>query len=453
MRILFLTQYFPPEIGASQNRLSDLAHRLAEASHTITVVTAMPNYPEGQIYPAYRNKLGMIEHEGQLRIVRAWLYTSKKRTFLSRLLNYLSFCVSAFLGALLAGGRADVVYVDSPPLFLAVTGYLVAKVRAAKFVLNIADLWPESAVVLGMIRNKTVIEWATKLEEGLYRRAELVTGQTEGIVASISRRCSGANVLLLTNGVSPESLEQAARLRATHREILRESFGFTRQFVVAYTGVHGLAQRLETLLQAAVLLRSQPEIQLYFYGDGPEKTALQKRAVDLHLDNVHFCPPLPSRRMPELLVAMDVSIVPLKRNELFKGALPSKLFEALGAGVVIVGSVEGEAQRVIERSKCGICVQPENAETMANAILTLFREPDLRKSMGEQGFEYARKFYNRQTIADNFAYHLKQLFPSPNCSDAVHRGSARASAAAVSTVRPRIESLSVRNTENGKENI
>ena len=316
------------------------------------------------------------------------------------MLNYLSFAALSFVVGCRTIKHADIVIVESPPLFLAFSGYLLTKFKKAKFVLNVSDLWPESAVVLGMLRSKLMVKWATLAEEWLYRQASVITGQTEGIVRSIRQRCA-TPVFLLTNGVTPEFLERAARAR-TARDPLRTRFKFGGLFIVAYTGVHGLAQGLNTVLRSAELLKEHNTIRFCFFGDGPDKEQLQAVASRKKMCNVEFFSPLPSEEMAELLAAVDVSVVPLRRNELFKGALPSKLFEALGAGVPVIASVEGEAKRLIESSASGLVVEPENPADMAQKILTLFHDPELRARLGENGRNYARVHYNREEIAKRF---------------------------------------------------
>ena len=225
MRILFLTQYYPPEIGAAQNRLSDLAKRLKNKGHDVTVLTALPSYPRGEIYEGYRGRFRMTEDHDGIRVVRTWVYATKKKNFVPRIFNYLSFAVLSLIVGSVTAGKVDVIIVESPPLFLGFSGYFLSKLKHAKFVLNVSDLWPESAVVLNVLRNRRLIRWTTRGEEWLYSQASLVTGQTQGIVDSIRRRCANKPVHLLTNGVSPEFLERVAQARFS-RQFLREKFGF-----------------------------------------------------------------------------------------------------------------------------------------------------------------------------------------------------------------------------------
>jgi len=415
MKILFLTQYFPPETGAAQNRLSDLASRLAEAEHSVTVLTALPSYPTGRIFDGYRGRLWMNENRNGVKVVRTWVYTTSQKGFVPRMLNYLCFSIVAFLAGLATARRADLVFVESPPLFVGVTGYLLSRLKRAKFVLNISDLWPESAIVLGMLRNRRLIKLATLVEKGLYRRAALVTGQTQGIVSSIQSRVSGTRVVLLTNGIAPEFPAKVENARR-ERNRLRQEFGFGENFVVAYAGVHGLAQGLDSIVQAAKTLSSHKEIQFVFFGDGPEKPHLRSIVAESGLTNVSFLPPVMISRMPEVLAAIDVAIVPLKNDPLFRGALPSKLFEAIGAGVPVVAAVDGEARRLVQESGGGLAVEPENPDELAEAILLLHRDPGLRQKLSAHGRTYVEMNYNRKNIFEKLEQLLLEITKSEQSS-------------------------------------
>jgi glycosyltransferase involved in cell wall biosynthesis len=408
MRILFLTQYFPPETGAAQNRLSDLAARLSAAGHEVVVLTALPSYPQGRIFDEYKDRFLVTEKENGYRIVRIWSIVTNNKDFLRRILAYVSFAILALIVGVFKAENTDVLYVESPPLFLAITGLVLGKLKHAKFVLNVSDLWPESAVALGILRDPWLVRWATRVEEHLYRRASLVTAQTQGIINSIRRRCPQTAPLLLTNGVSPEFLANVEVARAA-REKTRKEFGFGSRLIVAYTGVHGLAQGLDAIICAAEILKEHDGIQFLFLGDGPEKTRLQAVSIDKKLNNVRFLDTEPASRMPEILTAIDISLVPLKRHDLFRGALPSKLFEAMGSGVPVIVGIDGEARSLVELSGGGLVVEPDNSEDLARAVLLLHGDPTLRQSLGARGRAYIHEFYNREKITQQLERSLSRL--------------------------------------------
>jgi glycosyltransferase involved in cell wall biosynthesis len=408
MRILFLTQYFPPETGACQNRLGSLAQCLGEAGHQITVLTAMPNYPTGAIFPGYRGRLSVREKLLGAEVVHTWLYASKSRGFVPRLLSYFSFMATSMVAGAAMIGPQDVVLTESPPLFLGLSGLLISRLKGARFVFNVSDLWPESAVAMGMVRNRQIIAAATWLEEFLYRHADLITGQTQGIIGDIARRFPESPLELVTNGVQLNT-GLTATAAAEARTRLRAELGLNRPFVVGYTGLHGMAQGLPTLIEAAGRLTEYPEIVFAFFGDGPDKQTIVQMAAERKLDNVRFFPPFPMARVPEIMAALDASIVPLKRSDVYKGALPAKLFESMGAGLPVVLAIEGEARELVTRANAGLCIAPEDPEAMAAAVLELYRTPGLGPALGRNARAYVSKHYDRARIAARFERRLLEI--------------------------------------------
>ena len=402
MRILLLSQFFPPEMGAPQNRLSYLTRHLAASGHTVTVLTAMPNYPTGRIFRDYRGRLIAEERENGARIIRTWLYATKSRAFLARILCYCSFSMMSLLACLWKAGEQDVVIVESPPLPLGLTGFLIGKLKGARLVLNISDLWPESAVALGYLNNRRAIRFATWLEEFLYANADLITGQTQGIIDSIQLRCPEKPVKLIPNGVDLDLFVRSSGGELMERDDLRSDFGLEGKFVVGYAGLMGLAQDLDTVLQSAQMLTAFPEIVFVLVGEGPELSRLKSEVQSRNLGNVQFVPIQPANRMPRLLASFDAALVPLKRLPLFRAARPSKMFEAMGAGIPIICSVDGEARRIVEDSAGGIYVEPQDASQMANAVLSLYLNPSKKASLGENGRRYVSMHFDRRVAAEEF---------------------------------------------------
>jgi glycosyltransferase involved in cell wall biosynthesis len=400
MKILFVTQYYPPETGAPQNRLSDLARYLSQFGHTVTVLTALPNYPKGEVFEGYRGRLVMVEQVAGVKVIRTWIYTTLKRDFLRRLMNYFSFMLSSVLFGTGRTGEQDVVVVESPPLFLGLSGYFISRARRAELVLNISDLWPESAVAMGALRNRVLISLSERLEAFLYRHATLITGQTQGIVQSIRSRCPQKRVELITNGVDLEAFVSPSVARQAPG--LKKEFSLAGKFVVGYAGLHGLAQSLETVIRAAQILADHQDIVFAFFGDGPEKAKLVQMVERIALGNLRFYPTQPRERMPEITTLLGASLIPLRRLDIFKGALPSKMFEAMAAGVPVIVSIEGEARTLVESAGAGICVEPENPQAMAEAILRLYENPEYRERLGQNGRRCVLELFDRRAIARTY---------------------------------------------------
>ena len=400
MRILVLSQYFSPETGAAQNRLSDLARRLASAGHQVSVLTSMPNYPEGRIFKGYRGRLCSRQTKDGFSILRIWCYVSKRRDFMSRLLNYCSFAAFALLAGIIAFGKQDVIVVESPPLFLGMTGVALSRLRGSQMILNVSDLWPQSAISMGILRNAAAIRIAFELEAYIYDRSDAITGQTEGIIDYVRRFTTAIPVELITNGVDPERFSAGTQWR----DEIRHQLGFGNNFVVGYAGLHGLAQGLQTVLDAAELLgRNSNPVLFALFGDGPEKRGLEAVAAARGLRNVLFFPPQPSEQMPRVLASLDAAIVPLKNLPLFAGALPSKLFECMAAGLpILLSAPRGEATNLVQRAKAGICVQPEDPVALAEAIKQLNMDPAFCESAGQNARQYVGAHYDRAELARRF---------------------------------------------------
>ncbi|KOR24082.1 glycosyltransferase family 4 protein [Clostridium sp. L74] len=394
MKILFLTQYCPPEVGAPQNRIFEFAKQLKKFGHEVTILTAMPNYPEGEIFDGYRGKKIVKEELDGINIVRTSIYATKDKSFVKRLRNYLSFTFSSVFTGSKYIDNQDAIITESPPLFLGWSGYILSKRKKAKFIFNVSDLWPESAVKLDVLHNKFLIKASTWLEEFCYKKAAAVTGQTKGIVDNIVSRGFDRNkVHLITNGVDTEFFKKENR-----DERLREKWGLKDKFAVCYAGIHGLAQGLEVIINAAELLKEERDIQFVFIGDGPEKSKLMTMVKEKKLTNVSFQPVQSKPNMPKIIASMDATVVPLKKLDLFKGALPSKMFEALASELPIVLAVEGEAEKLINEASAGITVEPENAKEIAQAVLKLHKNRDIKERLGQNGRDYVIKNYSRESI-------------------------------------------------------
>lgn len=406
MKVIFLTQYFPPEIGAPQNRISATARALQAHGADVTVLTAMPNYPEMRVHAGYRGKWTVREEVEGLRVIRAWLLVSAKRTIFWRLCNYFSFVFSALIVGLFNLRRSDVLFVESPPLFLGITAMLLARAKRAKLVFNVSDLWPESAVQLGLVTNRTLIGLSTGLEMRCYRKAALITGQTQGIVANIQRRCPDKRVFWLPNGVDFDAIAIAGE---------HPSSGSGRpsgMLTLAYAGILGHAQGLEVVLHAAQRLKERSDIQFLLIGEGPEKKMLEELGARLELGNVHFVGRMPRAELLELLRSVDGVVVPLRKNDLFKGAIPSKIFEALALAKPLLLGVEGEAKELfIDQGKAGFAFLPEDPDSLVDAVLRLASDRDVARAMGESGARYVRAHFDRQRINARFWDELRRIVP------------------------------------------
>src|SRR2546423_6056979 len=370
LNIVFLTHYFPPEVGAPQTRLFELATRTVAAGHSVTVLTGLPNYPTGIVPGAYRGRFRIEEKLDGVRVIRTWVYATPNRGFARRLLNHLSFAFSS-LAAMGLLGRVDVFFVESPPLFIGLAALVFRWLKRTPYVFNVSDIWPESAVELGALRNRFAIRIAEMFEMHLYRKAARVSVVTPGMLERLAARgVPRAKLVVLTNGVDTEIYQPA-----TTRSDMAQKLGLAGRKVFLYAGTHGLAQGLDTILEAARLTRD-PDILYVLAGDGAEKESLMKKAVAEKIANVRFVPNQPKSAMPALLNLAYATIIPLKRLDRFKSALPSKMFEAMAVSRPIVAALWGEAADVIRAAECGIVVEPEDPDAMRAAVEKLAADPE-----------------------------------------------------------------------------
>ncbi|MGN6477729.1 MAG: glycosyltransferase family 4 protein, partial [Flavipsychrobacter sp.] len=349
--ILILTQYYPPETGAPQNRLSSLAHHLKQLGADVAVLTAMPNYPAMQVHEAYRGKWFCKEELDGIPVYRSWIYARKAKGIAVRLLNYFSFVFSSAITGLFHMKRYDIIICESPPLFLGISALMIKLFRRSKLVFNVSDLWPESAEKLNIVNNKIFLKAAYGLEAWLYRRSALVSGQTQGIVKSIQSRFPKTRTFWLPNGIDAEKYN-IEKVDKTWRQVN----GFKENdFIILYAGILGHAQALEVILNAANRLRDADNIKFVIVGDGPQKDFLHSLKAELKLKHVFFFPNQPAANMPAIIYATNAAIIPLKNIPLFMGAIPSKIFENLAFARPILLGVDGEAKELfIEQGKCGL---------------------------------------------------------------------------------------------------
>lgn len=363
----------------------------------MTVLTNFPHYPDGVIQASYRGRLLFSERRAGVEVVRSYVFARPNKGFLSRMVNHLSFCLSSALASLRLP-RFDVVVTESPPLFLGFSGWLISRKLGAAHVFNVADVWPQSAVEMGALKNRLAIGMAERLETFIYQHSHRVTVVTEGIRKDLlARGLTPDKVVTLTNGVDLTFFQGRGC-----REAVRRELGLSDKFIVMYAGTHGLAQGLQVVLQAAVILSDDPRFFFVLAGDGAEKQRLVDEAREKRLGNITFLNTWSKARMPELLEAADICLVTLRRLPVFRRALPSKMYEAMAMARPILVSAEGMASELIVMAGCGLSVDPENPEALADAVKRLYHDRAGRARMGRNGRRYVEMYFSREVIADKW---------------------------------------------------
>jgi glycosyltransferase involved in cell wall biosynthesis len=397
LRALFLTHYFPPEVGAPQTRIAALARGLRDHGIDVTVHTGFPNYPNGRILPPYRNRPLMRESAaGGPKVIRSAVYPAPNTGFGRRLANHASFAGSA-LATAGASGHADVVVAESPPLFLAAAGAVYARLKHAPLVLNVADLWPDTALAMGAVTDPRAIAAARALEEWTYRQTAAITVPTEGMVDLLERRpAARGRALHMAPAVDLERFEALPSPRGG------------RPLRVLYAGTVGLAQGLSTLVTAARL--AGPEIvQVTIAGDGAEATALARQVRAEGVTNVALAGTLPAEAIPGLYANADAGVIALRDLEILADALPTKLLECLAAGRPAFVSARGTAARLVEDAGAGVVVAPEDPAALAAAFRRLAQEPARVAEMGTAGRAFAQARFGRAEMVARWAALLERV--------------------------------------------
>ena len=383
LRVVLVSQYFPPEVGATQSRMQMFAEYLAARGHQVTVIAEFPNHPLGVIPDRYHGRVYEVDTSNPYRVIRVWVKTSRQKNQKTRLAFYSSFTVMASaLGPL--AGRADVVLATSPPLFTGLVGTALARLNRAPFVLDVRDLWPAAAGALNQISGDWMYAAAAGLERLLYRQADAVVAVTKPFCDHIDAfRGSRRRSVLIPNGTIELFFDVGHDLGA------RSSLGVSDDaFLVTFAGTHGIAQALPAVLDAAAAVDRR--IHFAFVGDGPVKEQLQRRAEQAALTNVHFHPQVPITEIPAILAASDALLVPLSAHPVFADFVPSKMIDFMATGKPVVLSARGEAARLLEGAGGGIAVTPEDPQALAAALGRLMNDPAGARAFAERGREFAR---------------------------------------------------------------
>ncbi len=398
MRVTLLTHYYPPEVGAPQARLSALARGLSRRGVEVTVHTGFPHYPDGVIQPPYRNRPWLVEETQGVRVVRSAVFPAPNRGFARRILNHLSFAASA-VATTSAAGPADVVIVETPPLLLAGASMAYARLKRAALIVNVSDMWPDSAVALGTLRRPRLVSAARTLEHACYRSADAIVCPTRGIETALNGlEEAGGKVHRIPPSVDPELFTAPPpRSNGTFR--------------VLYAGTLGMSQGIGTLVDAAEMLDGDAGIEIVIAGDGAEGPELRQRLAEGGLHNVTMLGRVPHERVPELYAEADAAVVLLRDKPLFEGALPTKMFEAMSAGRPVVLSAAGEAATLVEEASCGVVVPPERPRELAAALTDLAEDRVRAGELGAAGRRAVVESHSREQAFDRWYGLLTSLAP------------------------------------------
>ncbi len=398
MHILIIHQAFASFEEPGGTRHYEFARLLAERGHRVTVIASPVSYITGSVTSSSPLSVG----DG-LKVLRAPVYRAHHKSFLHRTLAFFSFMFSSFwLG--LSVRRVDVVWGTSPPIFQGVTAWFLARLKGAKFLFEVRDLWPQFAVAVGVLTNPLIIRLSEWLERRLYRAADRVMVNSPGFAAHVTGR-GARSVELVPNGADPQMFDPA-----DSGETFRAEHGLADKFVALYAGAHGMSNDLGVVLEAARLLaHTAPQVQVVLLGDGKEKPALQAQAAEMGLKNVTFLPPVPKSGMPAALAGADACIAILKPLEEYKTTYPNKVFDYMAAGRPVALAIDGVIREVVEAAGCGLFARPGDPAALAEAIRLLAADPVRSRLMGLAGRGYLEKNFSRAAIGEHLLNMLEQL--------------------------------------------
>ena len=389
MKILFLTDNFPPEVNAPASRTYEHCREWVKQGMEVTVITCAPNFPQGSIYPGYKNKLVQREQMDGIEVIRVWSYIAANEGFIKRVLDYVSFAIMAFVVSLPV--NCDVIVATSPQFFTAVGGYLSGLLKRKPWVMEVRDLWPESIRAVGAMKDGRAYRMLERLELFLYRKAKLVIVVTDSFKSNLIQRGIPVNKIeVVKNGVLLDQFMPREKDQALLRELCLEN-----QFILAYFGTHGMAHGLDFIIRASVMLPVQVHVLLV--GDGAEKEKLIHLLKSENITNVTMLPSVAKTEMMRYISISDVALVNLRKSDTFKTVIPSKIFENAAMHKPILLGVEGESKDIIETYNAGICFEPENEKAFIRAVNDMLN-PIIYQSY-QSGCQHLAEHFNRKILA------------------------------------------------------
>ncbi len=392
MKILFITDNFPPEVNAPATRGYEHIHEWIKYDNVdVTVLTCVPNFPHGKVYKGYKNRLYQTEKIDGIKVIRVWSYMTLNSGFAKRIIDYTSFALMAFLIGLFQ--KTDIIVATSPQFFATWTAWGLHKIKRKPWIFELRDIWPESIQSVGAIKHKRILDILERIELGLYRSSDKVVAVTESFKSNLIGRGIDTNKIdIVTNGSNIELFSPKEK----DKELLK-SLDLEGKFIFGYIGTHGMAHSLDFVVKSISKI-DDASIHFLFVGNGAMKERVVQLAKELSLENITFLDPIPKELVPKYLSIIDVSLAPLKKSDTFKSVIPSKIFEASAMQKPTLLGVEGESEKIIKKYNAGLCYEPENEKDFINKIYALKNNRELYQSM-EKGCLVLASHYDRKILA------------------------------------------------------
>lgn len=392
MRILFLTDNFPPEVNAPASRTYDHAKEWVKAGHDVTVITCFPNFPKGKVYDGYRNKLYQREQVDGINVIRVWSYIAANKGFFKRTLDFISFSITSFIAGLFV--KTDVIVATSPQFFTALSGRTLSFWKRKPWVMEVRDLWPESIKTVGAMKDNLIIRYFEWQEMRCYRSASRIVVVTDSFKRTLAAR--GVNpdkIDVVKNGANKDLFYPLPKDNG-----LIQKLGLEDKKIIGYIGTHGMAHKLDFILDCAHNMSGKNNYHFLLIGSGAERDNLVKKKDAERIDNVTMLDSVPKSEVSSYISILDLSLINLRKSELFKTVIPSKIFENAGMEIPIIMGVQGEAQEIIEKYGAGLCFEPENEEDFVLKLNQLLNDDSLYSSCKDGGKKLSEDF-DRKVLA------------------------------------------------------
>lgn len=394
MRILFLTDNFPPEVNAPASRTYDHCKEWVKRGADITVITCVPNFPKGIVFEGYRNKLWQKEVIEGIKVIRVWSYIVPNKGFLKRTLDYISYSITSFIAGLFI--KTDIIIATSPQFFTALSGRVLAKWKHRPWIMEVRDLWPESIKAVGALNDNLFIRYFEWQEKRCYRSAKSIVVVTDSFKQKIEEKgITPDKIYVIKNGVDKDCFKPMPKDTQLIKDLHLEG-----KQIIGYIGTHGMAHKLDFILDCAKALDTNDNnYHFLFIGDGAQKAELELYCQKLGCQNVTMLDSVPKSEVKRYISILDVCLINLRKSQLFKTVIPSKIFENAGMEVPILMGVEGEAKDIIESYHAGVCYEPENQKDFIKK-LSIILSPDKRPAF-KTGCQSLADAYDRKKLASD----------------------------------------------------
>ncbi len=403
MNILYISQYFKPEMGAPAARVSELSKYWVKFGNNVTVITGMPNHPNGIIHPTYKWEYFKEEKKHGIRVLRVFLYVTPNKGVFKRIISFFSFMITSLIVGLLMQ-RTGVVIATSPQLFVGLSGYVIAKMKKKPFVFEVRDIWPQSAIELGVLKNKYIIKMMEKLEKFLYEKSDLIIVAVESMKGIIANKgIDEKKIKFIPNGIDKNRFSNIKKTNYIKSKIKNKD-----AFIIGYIGTMGLAHKLEILLESAKHFQDK-NVYFVLIGDGADKEHLENIKKRENIKNVLILDKVLPEEVPGIMQEIDMGFVHLRDIPLMKDAVPSKIYEFMAAGKPILAGVSGIAKDFIEKQNIGVVFQPENTDSLIKTIENILKNKEQLNKMGENGKRIAFEKFSRENLAKKYIKYIKEI--------------------------------------------